>query len=258
MYLRARYYEPRTGRFTSEDVAKDGINWYTYCGSNPARYVDPSGKTLIESFDAFGAGRANAAVNSIVGLYNATINFTPSGIVSHIFGIDPTISINAINAFFQRDVKDLNAYYFGYGYGTLEMLLIGAGLGMGAGGAVTGAGAISSISSGGSAVLSGAVAGELAGAAVAGGSVSAGIMLSKGGSDSANYDYNWQLTKERYLEKKLMEEYGIDPHDIKIEVLGKRANLKLYDIYADKNTGQLAVFRKGGKELVEITDYYIK
>ena len=42
-YLRARYYDPTTGRFTSEDPAKDGLNWYVYCGNNPINRWDPTG-----------------------------------------------------------------------------------------------------------------------------------------------------------------------------------------------------------------------
>ncbi|MDE7322856.1 MAG: RHS repeat-associated core domain-containing protein [Lachnospiraceae bacterium] len=43
-YLRARYYNPETGRFTQEDVIyDDGFNLYTYCSSNPVIYCDPSG-----------------------------------------------------------------------------------------------------------------------------------------------------------------------------------------------------------------------
>ena len=43
VYLRARYYDPYLGRFISEDTAKDGYNWYVYCGNDPVNYVDPSG-----------------------------------------------------------------------------------------------------------------------------------------------------------------------------------------------------------------------
>lgn len=42
-YLRARDYRPATGRFTSEDPARDGLNWYTYCKGNPILYVDSNG-----------------------------------------------------------------------------------------------------------------------------------------------------------------------------------------------------------------------
>ena len=43
IYLRARYYAPLQGRFTTEDPAEDGLNWYSYCGGNPVAFVDPSG-----------------------------------------------------------------------------------------------------------------------------------------------------------------------------------------------------------------------
>ncbi len=43
IYLRARYYDPNIGRFTSVDPAKDGLNWYAYCNENPIMYTDSSG-----------------------------------------------------------------------------------------------------------------------------------------------------------------------------------------------------------------------
>lgn len=47
IYLRNRYYDPEIGRFTQEDPAKDGLNWYAYCGNNPIAFVDPSGLTAV-------------------------------------------------------------------------------------------------------------------------------------------------------------------------------------------------------------------
>ncbi|TYQ14731.1 UNVERIFIED_CONTAM: RHS repeat-associated protein [Acetivibrio alkalicellulosi] len=53
IYLRARYYNPRVGRFISEDSywgsATDplSLNLYTYCANNPVFYIDPSGFDAI-------------------------------------------------------------------------------------------------------------------------------------------------------------------------------------------------------------------
>ena len=51
IYLRARYYDAETGRFTQQDgwsYAVPGfllsLNLYTYCWNNPVKYVDPSGR----------------------------------------------------------------------------------------------------------------------------------------------------------------------------------------------------------------------
>ena len=42
-YLRARYYQPSTGRFVSVDPIRDGLNWYAYVSNSPVNMVDPSG-----------------------------------------------------------------------------------------------------------------------------------------------------------------------------------------------------------------------
>lgn len=38
-----RDYEPSKFRFTSSDPIHDGLNWYSYCSSNPAEYFDRNG-----------------------------------------------------------------------------------------------------------------------------------------------------------------------------------------------------------------------
>ena len=46
IYLRNRYYDPSLRRFISVDPAKDGLNWYAYCGNNPVNYWDPTGLAI--------------------------------------------------------------------------------------------------------------------------------------------------------------------------------------------------------------------
>ena len=46
-YLKMRQYAPKTGRFTQEDPARAGLNWYTYCSGNPIAFFDPWGLEKI-------------------------------------------------------------------------------------------------------------------------------------------------------------------------------------------------------------------
>ena len=56
------------GRFTSVDPAKDGLNWYAYCGNDPVNGVDSNGKWTLSNLAKFAIG---AAV--IAGLGIATV-----------------------------------------------------------------------------------------------------------------------------------------------------------------------------------------
>lgn len=56
VYLRARYYSPVSGRFITEDPAKDGLNWYIYCGGNPILRMDPTGYITEEESNRFNNG----------------------------------------------------------------------------------------------------------------------------------------------------------------------------------------------------------
>ena len=47
-YFNARWYDPQLGRFTSEDPARDGMNWYVYVRNNPLRFIDPNGLITLQ------------------------------------------------------------------------------------------------------------------------------------------------------------------------------------------------------------------
>jgi RHS repeat-associated protein len=50
-YYRARYYDPSIGRFISEDAQREvvrGMNFYEYVWNDPARLIDPDGRTPVD------------------------------------------------------------------------------------------------------------------------------------------------------------------------------------------------------------------
>jgi hypothetical protein len=42
--MRARYCDPGTGRFVSEDPGRSGENWYQYCLCDPINFIDNNGR----------------------------------------------------------------------------------------------------------------------------------------------------------------------------------------------------------------------
>ncbi len=53
IYMRARYYEPWSGRFISEDAAGHGLNWFVYATNSPANKVDSAGYWTDDDVDAY-------------------------------------------------------------------------------------------------------------------------------------------------------------------------------------------------------------
>ncbi|MGM3223763.1 hemagglutinin repeat-containing protein [Dickeya zeae] len=67
-------------------------------------------------------------------------------------------------------------------------------------------------------------------------------MTSDGHDNGAEKPSNIKVADDKFLKNN-----GIDAHQIKKDFLGSKAEIKLYDIYVDKDNGQLWIFRKGGK-----------
>ncbi|MCW5939366.1 MAG: RHS repeat-associated core domain-containing protein [Fimbriimonadaceae bacterium] len=91
VYMRARYYEPWTGRFISEDPAMDGPNWYVYCGNDPGNKTDPAGTSAITAavgFLYFFFWLANTPSPSIIDVESAF------GRAMKIATFDPTDFLN--------------------------------------------------------------------------------------------------------------------------------------------------------------------
>jgi RHS repeat-associated protein len=106
-----RYYDPSLGRFLTSDPARDGHNWYSYCGNNPTSYVDPGGLYIKkvevnpgEEFLAVGFAvalmrigatkRGNHLVDELInGKIGYTIRIRPKGIGSYYDPEDKVLCI---------------------------------------------------------------------------------------------------------------------------------------------------------------------
>ena len=75
IYLRARYYNPKIGRFITQDPINDGLNWYTYCNNNPVKWIDPTGLRSAADAVALDNGTLSRAqddyISLLTDLYNA-------------------------------------------------------------------------------------------------------------------------------------------------------------------------------------------
>ncbi len=68
IYMRARYCDPTSGRFVSEDPILDGKNWYAYANQNPVNVTDYSGYAPTRSTSWW--DRMRALVEACVRIYN--------------------------------------------------------------------------------------------------------------------------------------------------------------------------------------------
>jgi RHS repeat-associated protein len=70
-FAQNRFYDPEIRRFTQEDYAKDGGNWYVYCGDNPITRTDMTGLYYIlklkdGTFEARKQGEVDAVLQGII------------------------------------------------------------------------------------------------------------------------------------------------------------------------------------------------
>ena len=64
---------------------------------------------------------------------------------------------------------------------------------------------------------------------------------------------NYNKVRDNYLDNM-----GIDAHEFKKDFLGRKAPISKYDIYVNKDTGELFIFKKGGKGSGIPTGEFIK
>jgi RHS repeat-associated protein len=100
IYMRARYYEPSSGRFISEDPAGDGANWYAYGKNNPVQNIDFNGKVAWVWLTAIAMGVFMFAMNgddgnfveASFGLVVKAVNFKISDLIASALSIPEQIT----------------------------------------------------------------------------------------------------------------------------------------------------------------------
>lgn len=270
VYLRARYYNPSTGRFISRDSYAGSLsdplslNFYTYCANNPVLYFDPSGhsfKSWIKKkwdnyWDDWRDGIEMLKDSGPVG--NAFACYS-EGVVGTISG-----QAESVKSFAKHPVKSVKSGVSDFLSNPLENNPLTQGV-KGIYGFYSGL-ATASYNDDWDRVFN-SLGGATVGVAEAG--ISAGIakgIKNISGKLSAKlhgeyYDQNPSIfgkntvgAAEKYIPKNIkkvndnyLKQKGFDAHEIKSDVLGRNAKISQYDIYVDKDTGELWVYAKGGK-----------
>ena len=114
IYLRNRYYDSSTGRFITEDPAKDGVNWYSYCAGDPVNFADPWGNIRQED-DKYGIG--SVVYNALILLgdaWNALEDYRADieNLANEIRSIADDIGVDGIEKNIERlgnNISQLNA-----------------------------------------------------------------------------------------------------------------------------------------------------
>jgi RHS repeat-associated protein len=94
-YFRARYYDPSTGRWLSNDPIgiSGGLNQYAFCANNPVMFLDPEGRvSFFSTPSASAVARAVGlyAVPSFLGIVYVRLNYSVGGEVAYAFNVNNT------------------------------------------------------------------------------------------------------------------------------------------------------------------------
>jgi len=212
IFLNARYYDPFTGRFITQDTVTGDLlnplsqNLYIYCGNNPVAYVDPSGHIRVCQIQ----DRAQSAadwLNNINEIYiGGPLNQIASGDYTPIenIALNNSPAVNMIEGIRGRTIftgKDLSNEERQARIDNFNTMMAE---GM--------------------------------------------IFMSVGGKSPVKGAGKMPVNPKK-VDAKYLKRNDIDPHTIKKDILGKNAEISKYDTYIDKN-GELWLQKKGAKEFI--------
>ncbi|MCX6360503.1 MAG: RHS repeat-associated core domain-containing protein [Armatimonadetes bacterium] len=85
IYMRARWMDPVTGTFVSEDPARDGANWHVYCPTNPITFYDPTGcGETLSSISVGTGGNLTIGTGGTVSVEAAVVSATSDALMIEV------------------------------------------------------------------------------------------------------------------------------------------------------------------------------
>ncbi len=129
-YLRARYYDPSTGRFTQQDPAEDGYNWYVYGNQNPVMFIDLWGLYKLETDKGGNVYAVTEHGDTLSGIAVAEVNdasaWTKIGYKGNPFNVQVGEKININNIYnknYPRPIQYENYYTIDMGDKSIKVAL---------------------------------------------------------------------------------------------------------------------------------------
>jgi len=253
-YLRARYYDPVLGRFISKDSYEGSIsnplslNRYSYCAGNPVVFNDPSGheyRWIREMAAEVGATvkwdeKTRSAIITYQGKETVySIDYVHARIINNRMYIDDASFICAIGAFWDSSLEKIVSNNSPAG-NAVEAV---RGRELFTGRSLSEAEQIAKGEKASNLLMEGAIFMGAGGVKKG----SAGKSFTRGLTPK-----NINRVDDNYLIKK-----GFNPHKLKEDLVGRK-KVSQYDIYVNKDTGELWIYRKGGIGEGMSTGEYIK
>ena len=245
-YMRARYYSPEIRQFINQDVLLGGLeslqsmNRYAYCGGDPIQMIDPSGYMSCSQTDNLLLGIGASVSDSVKDLLNTfkkdsllAIGELAKAVWNNQLSVKDLAAAmgqsiikpygyakNNFDDIFRADPSDREVFEYGRNVGQILQDIAGV---------VGGAAACKALTKACPKLMK--LFKKMDEASFGDNTIGAAQYIPK----------NINKVSDAYLKKK-----GINAHQVKSDVVGKK-NYAQYDIYLDKDTGELWVFKKGGK-----------
>jgi hypothetical protein len=105
-----KYDMPSCGRFISEDPARDGANWFSYCGGDPVNSIDPHGQDSVQQ--AFWISASAAFFSGVMSLLCNIGGPSKAQLLAGAVGFLARIMIGVLEASMENSLEPLTQREF--------------------------------------------------------------------------------------------------------------------------------------------------